>query len=70
MNVKSKMKLLKCITLLFLINITLCWKDNYFHGISQVAFVVANLEEATTWYTDILGGMLVPKLSTGNVNFI
>ena len=39
------------------------WLDNDFNGISQVALVVDNLEEATTFYTSI-GGMLVSKLST------
>ena len=40
------------------------WADNNFNGITQVALVVNNLQEATKFYTD-LGGMLVPKLSTG-----
>ena len=42
------------------------WEDNNFNGITQVALVVHNLEEATRFYTD-LGGMLVPKLSTGKI---
>ena len=40
------------------------WPDNDFNGISHVALVVNNLDEATKFYTD-LGGMLVNKLSTG-----
>ena len=39
------------------------WLDNDFNGISQVALVVDNLEEATKFYESI-GGMRVPKLST------
>ena len=40
------------------------WPDNDFNGISHVALVVNNLDEATKFYTD-LGGMHVNKLSTG-----
>ena len=40
-----------------------CWPDSDFYGLTQVCVVVANLEEATEWYTRILGGQLIPKLS-------
>ena len=42
------------------------WEDNDFNGISHVAVVVEDLEEATKFYKD-LGGMEVEDLSTGKI---
>ena len=44
------------------------WPDNDFNGISQLALVANNLDEATKFYTD-LGGMHVTRLSTGMYKF-
>ena len=44
------------------------WLDNDFNGVSQVALVVDNLEEATTFYQSI-GGLYVSKLSTGTRHY-
>ncbi len=33
-------------------------------GIGFIGLTVDDLDKATTYYTDIIGGMLVPKLST------